>query len=139
MGTEEFDFSLAPTFTSHSGSVFSTSLRFALESQLPLLLNARNYFTSSVKKLGNVCVCPFSVVVSVKLYVPAGVTPFGPCDRLLHAADPNATSSKVANVTATRRLRRNIHVIPPSASNSIARLAAPLPPGGINPDDVAAP
>ena len=141
VGTEGSDFSLAPTLASDSVAVFSACLRFALGSQLPLRVNARSYFTTSVKKLGNVWVCPFSVVVSVKLYVPAGVAPFGPCGRLLHAADPNATSSKVANVTATRRLRRNIHAVPPSASisNSIARSAPPLPPCGIIPVEVAAP
>lgn len=31
------------------------------------LSNGYRYLTTSVKKLGSVCVCPFSVVVSVKV------------------------------------------------------------------------
>ena len=34
-------------------------------------------------------------MVSDKLYVPAGVAPFGPDGKLLHAADPIATNNNV--------------------------------------------
>ena len=72
------------------------------------------YFTISVRKFGSVCVCPLKVVVSDKLYVPAGVAPFGPCGKLLlQAADPSVTSSNVANVSATLRFPRNIQIAPP--------------------------
>ena len=100
------------------------------------------YFTTSVKKLFNVCVCPFKVVVNDNVYVPAGVAPFGPCGKLLlQAADPNATSNNVANVNATRRFRRNAHIAPPI---TIEISSNPIPPpifpiGATNPVAVVLP
>jgi hypothetical protein len=106
-------------------------------SAVRLSVSTAPYFTTNVKKLFNVCVCPFNVVVNDKLYVPAGVAPFGPVGKLLHAADPNATSNNVANVNATRRFRRNVHTAPPNISEHSSN---PIPPaGGTNPVDVVAP
>jgi hypothetical protein len=104
----------------------------------------RVYFTTSVKKLFKVCGgAPFNDVVSDNVYVPAGVAPFGPCGKLLlHAADPNATSSIVANVAATRRFRRNTHIAPPNASvTSSSPIPRPIPPtpGTANPFAVVVP
>ena len=92
--------------------------------------NARLYFTTNVKKLFNVCVCPFNVVVNDNVYVPAGVAPFGPCGKLLlQAANPNPTSSNVANVIATLRFRLNIHTAPPKTiETSNHPIPPPLPP-----------
>jgi hypothetical protein len=107
--------------------------------------DAGPYFTTNVKKLLKVCVCPFNVVVKDKLYVPAGVAPFGPDGKLLQAADPNATSNNVANVNATRRFRRIVHAAPPSitqtSSNPIPPpTPPPIPPtAGANPVEVVAP
>src|ERR1700733_7062712 len=101
------------------------------------------YFTTNVKKLFIVCVCPpFKEVVSDNVYVPAGVAPFGPDGKLLQAADPSATSNKVANVNATRRLRRNVQTNPPSSIESSSKPfpPPPIPPtGGANPVEVVAP
>jgi hypothetical protein len=101
------------------------------------------YFTTSVKKLFNVCGgAPFNEVVNDNVYVPAGVAPFGPCGKLLlHAADPSATSNNVANVSATRRLPRNVHIAPPKAivTSSIPS-PPPIPPtGATNPVAVVVP
>ena len=111
--------------------VSAASLRFR---RLP-------YFTTNVKKLAKVCVCPFKVVVSDKLYVPAGVAPFGPDGKLLHAADPNATNNNVANVNTTRRFRRNAHTAPPNIIDTSSNpIPPPIPPtGGANPVAVVAP
>ena len=61
----------------------------------------------------------------------------------MQAADPNATSSKVANVKATLRFRRNVHTNPPKPNIIVAsniRSPPPIPPtGGANPVDVVAP
>jgi hypothetical protein len=96
------------------------------------------YFTTKVKKLAKVCVCPLNVVVNDNVYVPGGVAPLGPCGKLLHAADPSPTSNNVANVTATRRFPRNTHTPPPS---TIVTSSSPTPPpiGGTNPVAVVAP
>ena len=104
----------------------------------------RVYFTTSVKKLFKVCGgAPFKDVVNDNVYVPAGVAPFGPCGRLLlHAADPSATSSNVANVIATRRFRRNVHIAPPNTSvTSSNPIPPPIPPtpGAANPFAVVVP
>jgi len=110
-------------------------LRFVLRFRRP------PYFTTNVKKLFIVCVCPpFKEVVSDNVYVPAGVAPFGPDGKLLQAADPSATSNKVANVKVTRRFRRNVHTAPPrtieaSSNPSLPANPPPFPPttGATNP------
>jgi hypothetical protein len=80
------------------------------------------------------------VVVNDKLYVPGGVAPFGPCGKLLHAAGPSATNSNIANVTATRRFRRNVHIAPPRAIvTSSNPIPPPIPPGTANPVAVVVP
>jgi hypothetical protein len=101
------------------------------------------YFTTNVKKFDKVCVCPFNVVVNDKLYVPAGVAPFGPVGKLLQAADPTATNNKAANVKATRRFRRNVHTSPPKPNIVVASNNPSPPPipgiAGAAPVDVVAP
>jgi hypothetical protein len=62
----------------------------------------------------------------------------------LQAADPNATSNKVANVKATRWFRRHVPTAPPSiietSTNPIPPPTPPIPPpGGANPVEVVAP
>ena len=93
------------------------------------------YFTISVRKFGSVCVCPLKVVVSDKLYVPAGVAPFGPCGKLLlQAADPSVTSSNVANVSATLRFPRNIQIAPPNSVVTSSNAIPPIPPPNPRPN-----
>jgi hypothetical protein len=59
----------------------------------------------------------------------------------LQAADPNATSNKVANVNTTRRFRRNIHTAPPKTIvTSSSPIPPPIPPtGGTSPVAVVVP
>lgn len=95
--------------------------------------SGRPYFTTSVKKLFKVCGGPpFNDVVNDNVYVPAGVAPFGPCGKLLlQAANPNPTSSNVANVIATLRFRLNIHTAPPKTiETSNNPIPPPCPPNG---------
>ena len=62
------------------------------------------YFTTNVRKIGNVCVCPFNVVVSEMKYVPAGVAcPVGLFAKLAHDPAPTAINMSIAKVRAIRR------------------------------------
>jgi hypothetical protein len=85
-------------------------------------------------------VFPFSVVVKVMLYVPAGVAPLAPLGKLAQDPVPSAiTIISIANATVTRRFLLNIPEIPASRRASSPNEIPPPKPPGTNPTVVVAP